>query len=52
VTDATGSFSIEDLPPGTYRLKAWHPILGTKEQELTVAPNETISLDLSFEANR
>jgi hypothetical protein len=37
---------------GTYRLKAWHPILGTKEQELTVAPNETISLDLSFEANR
>lgn len=51
VTDATGSFSIKDLPPGTYRLKAWHPILGTQEQEITVAPNETISLDLSFEAN-
>lgn len=51
VTDATGAFSIKDLPPGTYRLKAWHPILGTQEQELTVAPNETISLDLSFEAN-
>ena len=29
VTDETGSFPIEDLPPGTYRLKAWHPILGT-----------------------
>ena len=51
VTDATGSFSIEDLPPGTYRLKAWHPILGTREQELTVAPNEVVSLDLSFTAN-
>lgn len=49
VTDATGSFSIEDLPPGTYRLRAWHPILGMREQELTVAPNQTISLDLSFE---
>lgn len=51
VTDATGSFSIEDLPSGTYRLKAWHPILGTQEQELTVAPNETASLELSFKAN-
>jgi hypothetical protein len=49
VTDATGSFSIQDLPPGTYRLKAWHPILGTPEQGFTVAPNETISLELSFE---
>jgi hypothetical protein len=49
VTDATGSFSIQDLPSGTYRLKAWHPILGTQEQEFTVAPNEKISLELSFE---
>lgn len=51
VTDATGSFSIEDLPPGSYRLKAWHPILGTHEEELTVAPNEIVSVDLSFTAN-
>lgn len=51
VTDATGSFSIEDLPPGTYRLTAWHPILGTQEQKLTVAPNEVVSLELSFAAN-
>jgi len=51
VTDATGSFSIEDLPPGTYRLKAWHPILGTQEQELTVTANETVLLELSFNAN-
>lgn len=50
VTDATGAFSIEDLPPGTYRLKAWHPILGTHEQELTVAANETVSLELWFAA--
>ncbi len=51
VTDATGAFSIEDLPPGTYRLKAWHPILGTHEQELTVAANESVSLELWFKAN-
>lgn len=51
VTDASGAFSIEDLPPGTYRLKAWHPILGTHEQELTVAANETISVELWFKAS-
>ncbi|MGE0645091.1 MAG: carboxypeptidase regulatory-like domain-containing protein [Nitrospira sp.] len=50
VTDTEGAFTIDDLPPGTYRLKAWHPTLGAQEQELTVAPNEIISLDLSFEA--
>jgi hypothetical protein len=51
VTDAKGSFSIEDLPPGTYRLKAWHPVLGTQEKKVTVTANETVSLELSFEAN-
>lgn len=51
VTDADGSFSIEDLPAGTYRLTAWHPILGTHKQELTVSPNETVSLNLLFTAN-
>lgn len=50
VTDAAGSFSIDDLPPGKYRLKVWHPILGTREQALTVTANETISLSLWFEA--
>ncbi len=50
VTDAKGSFSIEDLPPGTYRLKTWHPLLGTLERDLTVTANQTVSLELSFEA--
>lgn len=50
VTDAAGSFYIGDLPPGKYRLKVWHPVLGMREQALTVAANETVSLDLWFEA--
>lgn len=52
VTDLTGSFAIDDLPPGTYRIKAWHPILGMQEREVTVKPNETVSLDWLFEAKR
>ena len=50
VTNLNGSFAIGDLPAGIYRIKAWHPILGAEERELTVKPNETVSLDLSFGA--
>lgn len=50
VTDLNGSFAIGDLPAGTYHIKAWHPILGSQERDLTVKPNETVSLDLLFEA--
>lgn len=52
VTDINGSFAIDDLPPGTYHIKAWHPILGTQERDITVKPNETLSLDWRFEAKR
>jgi len=48
VTDPDGSFSIGDLPPGTYTVKAWHPILGVQERELTVEPNATATLDVRF----
>jgi hypothetical protein len=49
VTDFNGSFTIGELPPGKYHIKAWHPILGNQEREITVKPNETISLDFLFE---
>lgn len=49
VTDEDGSFSIGGLPPGTYRIKAWHPILGVQEREVTAKPNDTVTLDLLFE---
>jgi Polysaccharide lyase family 4, domain II len=48
VTGPNGAFTIGDLPAGTYHIKAWHPILGVQERDITVKPNETISLDLSF----
>ena len=50
VTDQDGAFSIGDLPPGTYTVKAWHPILGAQERELTVEPNGTTLLDVRFDA--
>ena len=50
VTGPTGSFTIGDLPAGTYHVKAWHPVLGSQERQITVKPNETVSLDLVFDS--
>lgn len=51
-TDANGSFSIDGIPPGTYHIRAWHPMLGTADGTVTVAPNGTTSVELSFGAGK
>ena len=50
ITGLEGTFAIPDLPAGTYRIKAWHPILGEQVQEVTVAANGTASSDFQFKA--
>jgi plastocyanin len=47
VTKPDGSFSIANLPPGTYTVAAWHERLGTQEQSITVAAKESKS-DANF----
>jgi hypothetical protein len=48
VTDLDGAFTIGDLPAGTYQVKAWHPILGSQEQTVTVTANGTAPLAFTF----
>jgi hypothetical protein len=50
ITGTEGTFAIKDLPPGTYRIKAWHPVLGEKEQDITVAENGSASVGFTFDA--
>ena len=47
VTAEDGSFSIKDLPPGTYTLAAWHEKAGTKTISVTVAEKE-MKADANF----
>jgi hypothetical protein len=35
-TGKNGDFSIDGVPPGTYHLRAWHPVLGLVDQTVTV----------------
>lgn len=50
ITGMEGTFEIKDIPAGIYRVKAWHPTLGEKVQNVTVAASGTTSLDFNFEA--
>lgn len=48
VTGADGAFTLDQVPPGTYTLKAWHEKGGTITREIKVAAGGKIQLNLSF----
>ena len=43
-----GSFSIDQIPSGTYHVTAWHPALGAKTQEVTLSARGTQSITFEF----
>lgn len=48
VTGKDGSFTIKNVPPGTYTVTAWQESLGSQEQMVTVAPSGSQSVTLTF----
>jgi len=40
ISGADGSFKIEGIPAGKYKVTAWHPYAGESSQEITVADGE------------
>lgn len=47
-TQNDGSFSIDDIPPGTYHVKAWHPLLGVAEQTVTIPAGQATNVALKL----
>jgi hypothetical protein len=43
-----GSFTLTDVPPGTYHLKVWQAELGTKDQTVTVQAGQTATADFTL----
>ncbi len=51
VADNEGRFEIGDIPPGTYKVRIWHPYIGgTKEFEVTIKPKGRATLNAEVPA--
>lgn len=48
VTDASGAFSLDNVPPGDYELKIWHEALGEQEQHVTVPAGGAAEIKVEF----
>jgi uncharacterized protein (DUF2141 family) len=49
VTGADGTFSLPNLPPGTYTVGAWHELYGEQTMQVTVGEKETQEIEFTFE---
>jgi len=45
-----GTYSIGDIPPGTYEVYAWHPTLGKQETNVTIQAKSHTKANFSFAA--
>jgi hypothetical protein len=51
ITDSSGAYAIENVPPGTYRLLIWHPQTGPmQERVVTVKPREVMAHNFMVQA--
>jgi hypothetical protein len=51
ITDGSGSYTIENVPPGSYRMVAWHPYIGTMSEEIVVVkPDGKAEVHFSMKA--
>ncbi|HSY74776.1 MAG TPA: carboxypeptidase regulatory-like domain-containing protein [Dongiaceae bacterium] len=47
-TDENGNYKISNVPPGTYKLKAWHERLPADEKEIVVPTNGEVKVDFTL----
>lgn len=48
VTDDNGSFKIDNVPPGAYKLQAWQEKLGKQVQDVTVEAGKEVKVDFAL----
>ncbi len=50
VTARDGTFHIDQIPAGTYRITAWHPYVGEVTRSVTIQPGQKAGLDFELTA--
>jgi plastocyanin len=48
VSDTTGTFQIDKVPPGTYTLQAWHERFGAVTKTVTVKAGAVATIDFTY----
>ena len=48
ITDKNGNFSIKNIPPGTYKVIAWHPFIPNQIGTITIKPGKESTLTFEF----
>jgi len=49
--DQNGRFTIDQIPPGRYKVVAWHAHIQPIEREITVKADGRVTVDFEFEAD-
>ena len=51
-TKIDGNFKINNIPPGEYKLTAWHYLMKKQTQKIKIAAGETVDLSFVFNADK
>jgi hypothetical protein len=51
VTGKDGSFDLTNVPPGTYKVTAWHERYGVSEQIVTLSPKGEAKVSIAFKSD-
>ena len=51
-TKIDGNFKIDNVPPGEYKLTAWHYLMKKQTQKIKIASGETVDLSFVFNADK
>ena len=50
-TKIDGNFKIDNIPPGEYKVTAWHYLIKRQSQKVKIAAGETLDLNFEFNAD-
>jgi plastocyanin len=48
-SDVAGTYTIANVPPGTYTIRAWHEQLGVVTQNVSVTAGSTTTVDFAYQ---